>query len=209
MDLSLPEAAETIFARCEENGWLPDILINNAGFGGHGDFARECTMEADTAMMAVNMTTPTKLLKLFLTKMIARGSGHVLNVSSTAAVMPGPLQAVYYATKAYMTSFSNALWRELKDTGVTVTALMPGAMETGFAKAGGLDDTKLFAHAVSPRQVAEDGYAGMMAGRLNVISGLVSWQKPFLKLTPLFPKTSLLDFVYDQQLAGSNLPKKK
>lgn len=203
INLSLPDAAETIFDVCQEHGWLPEILINNAGFGGRGDFARERTMAADTAMMAVNMTTPTKLLKLFLPKMIERGSGRVLNVSSTAAVMPGPLQAVYYATKAYMTSLSNALARELQDTGVTVTALMPGAMETGFAKAGGLDDTKLFAHAVAPRQVAEDGYRGMMQGKLDVISGLVSWQKPFLKLAPLFPKKSMLDFVYDQQLAGS------
>ena len=74
-------------------------------------------------MIVVNVETPTRILKLFLKDMIQRGSGKVLNVSSTAAVMPGPLQAVYYATKAYMTSFSNALWRELKDTGVTVTTL--------------------------------------------------------------------------------------
>lgn len=203
VDLSREDAAAVIFSACRENGWEPEILINNAGFGGRGDFARERTMEQDMSMMAVNMETPTRLLKLFLPGMIARGSGRVLNVSSTAAVMPGPLQAVYYATKAYMTSFSNALWRELKDTGVTVTALMPGAMETGFAKAGGLDDTKLFSHAVEPMQVAEDGYAGMLAGKLNVISGLVSWQKPFLRLAPLFPQKSMLDFVYDQQLAGS------
>lgn len=203
VDLSRREAAQEIFDTCEQNGWQIDILINNAGFGGRGDFARERTMEQDMAMMAVNMETPTRLLKLFLPTMIARGSGHVLNVSSTAAVMPGPLQAVYYATKAYMTSLSNALWRELQGTGVTVTALMPGAMETGFAKAGGLDGTKLFSRTVAPMQVAEDGYAGMMAGKLNVVSGLVSWQKPFLSLVPLFPKKSMLDFVYDQQLAGS------
>lgn len=203
VDLSRHEAAQEIFDTCEQNGWQIDILINNAGFGGRGDFARERTMEQDMAMMAVNMETPTRLLKLFLPTMIARGSGRMLNVSSTAAVMPGPLQAVYYATKAYMTSLSNALWREVQGTGVTVTALMPGAMETGFAKAGDLADTKLFSHAVDPMQVAKDGYAGMMAGKLNVISGLVSWQKPFLSLAPLFPKKSMLDFVYDQQLAGS------
>lgn len=96
------------------------------------------------SMIAVNIETPTRILKLFLNEMISRGSGKVLNVSSTASVMPGPLQAVYYATKAYLTSWSNSLWRELKGTGVTVTALMPGAMQTGFANAGGLSDTKLF-----------------------------------------------------------------
>ena len=117
--------------------------------------------------------------------------------------MPGPLQAVYYATKAYMTSFSNALWRELKDTGVTVTALMPGAMQTGFANAGGLSDTKLFANAVDPQQVALDGYNGMLKGELNVTSGLPGWQKPMMTLAPRFPRKMMLDFVYDQQIAGS------
>ena len=135
--------------------------------------------------------------------MVKRGSGKVLNVSSTAAVMPGPLQAVYYATKAYVTSVSNAIWRELKDTGVTVTALMPGAMQTGFANAGGLSDTKLFSHAVDPKQVALDGYNGMMKGELNVISGLPGMQKPMISLAPMFPKKPMLDFVYNQQIAGS------
>lgn len=150
VDLSTEDAAQFIFDTCKLNGWSVDYLINNAGFGGQGDFARERTMEDDLSMIAVNIATPTRLCKLFLPEFIKRGSGKVLNVSSTAAVMPGPLQAVYYATKSYLTSFSNALWRELKGTGVTVTALMPGAMETGFAKTGGLTETKLFANAVSP-----------------------------------------------------------
>ena len=150
VDLSTEDAAQFIFDTCKLNGWSVDYLINNAGFGGQGDFARERTMEDGLSMIAVNIATPTRLCKLFLPEFIKRGSGKVLNVSSTAAVMPGPLQAVYYATKSYLTSFSNALWRELKGTGVTVTALMPGAMETGFAKTGGLTEMKLFANAVSP-----------------------------------------------------------
>jgi short-subunit dehydrogenase len=113
------------------------------------------------------------------------------------------VQAVYYATKAYVTSWSNALWRELKGTGVTVTALMPGAMQTGFANAGGLADTRLFANAVDPMQVARDGYEGMLKGELNVTSGLPGWQRPMMALAPLFPKKTMLDFVYDQQVAGS------
>lgn len=204
VDLSLPEAAQTIYDTCRKNHWNLDILINNAGFGGRGDFARERTMEQDMAMIAVNVETPTRLLKLFLPDMIVRGKGYVLNVSSTAAMLAGPLQAVYYATKAYVTSFSNALWRELQGTGVSVTALMPGAMSTGFAKAGGLDHTKLFDNPVDPLKVAEDGYNGMLKGEINVISGLVSWQKPFMKLAPLFPQKPMLDFVYDQQAAGSS-----
>ena len=187
----------------KNNSWSVDILINNAGFGGQGDFARERTMEQDMSMIEVNIETPTRLCKLFLPDFIKRGNGRVLNVSSTAAIMPGPLQAVYYATKSYVTSWSNSLWRELQGTGVTVTALMPGAMKTGFADTGGLADTKLFANAVDPTKVAQAGYNGMLKGKLNVISGLPGWQTPMMKLAPLFPKKAMLNFVYNQQIAGS------
>ena len=202
-DLSNAEDVKKVYTTCKENGWQVDYLINNAGFGGQGDFARERTMEQDMSMIAVNIECPTILCKLFLPDFIERGSGKVLNVSSTAATMPGPLQAVYYATKAYVTSWSNALWRELQGTGVTVTALMPGAMRTGFANAGGLSDTKLFANAVSPDDVAKDGYEGMLKGALNVTSGLPGWQKPMMALAPMFPRKTMLNFVYDQQIAGS------
>lgn len=202
-DLSRADAAQTIYDICRHSGWMPDIIINNAGFGGQGDFTRERTMEQDMSMIAVNIETPTRILKLFLPDLVKRGSGKVLNVSSTAATMPGPLQAVYYASKAYVTSWSNALWRELKGTGVTVTALMPGAMETGFAATSGMAGTKLFAHPVDPLQVAKDGYDGMLKGKLNVTSGLPGWQKPMMTLAPLFPKKFMMDFVYSQQIAGS------
>ncbi|MCH3925875.1 MAG: SDR family NAD(P)-dependent oxidoreductase [Atopobiaceae bacterium] len=203
VDLSKPEAAQTIYDECKQMDILPDILINNAGFGGQGDFARERTMDQDMSMIAVNVETPTRILKLFLPDMIRRGSGKVLNVSSTATAMPGPLQAVYYATKAYMTSFSNALWRELKDTGVTLTCLMPGAMQTGFVNAGGLGDTALFAKATDPTPVAQAGYDGMLKGELNVTAGLVGAQKAFLPLSPLMPKKMLMDNVYNMQIRGS------
>ena len=202
-DLSAEESAQFIYDECKKLGLLPDYFINNAGFGGQGDFARERTMEQDLSMIKVNIEAPTRLLKLFLPDMIEHGSGKVLNVSSTAATMPGPLQAVYYATKAYLISWSNALWRELQGTGVTVSCLMPGAMATGFVAAGGLEDTKLFANAVSPTKVAQEGYEGMLKGDINVVSGLVSWQKPLISLTPLMPRKAMLNFVYDQQVSGS------
>ncbi|MBR5164918.1 MAG: SDR family oxidoreductase [Ruminococcus sp.] len=202
-DLTDASQVDNIFNTCKQNGWEVEYLINNAGFGGQGDFARERSMEQDISMIQVNVIAPTRLCKLFLPDFIKRGHGKVLNVSSTAATMPGPLQAVYYATKSYVTSWSNALWREVKGTGVTVTALMPGAMKTGFANAGGLSDTKLFANAVDPTKVAQDGYNGMMKGKLNVTSGLPGWQTPMMKLAPLFPKKAMLNFVYDQQIAGS------
>lgn len=200
VDLSLPTAAQKIYDSCQTNQWQVDYIINNAGFGGQGDFSRERSMEQDMSMIAVNIETPTRLLKLFLPDFIKRGTGKVLNVSSTAATMPEPLQAVYYATKAYVTSWSNAIWRELQGTGITVTTLMPGAMRTGFANAGGLSDTKLFENAIDPMSVALDGYNGMLKGELNVVSGLPGWQKPFMSLVPMFPKKSMLDFVYNQQL---------
>lgn len=107
--MSNEDAPQAIYDECKKNGWTVDYLINNAGFGGHGDFTRERTLEQDIQMMRVNMETPTRLMKLFLPNMVKRGSGKVLNVNSTAANMPGPLQAVYYATKAYLTSVSNAI----------------------------------------------------------------------------------------------------
>lgn len=203
IDLAKPEAAQYIYDTCKNNQWIVDIIVNNAGFGGQGDFARERSMEQDMNMIAVNIEAPTRICKLFLKDMIDRKQGKILNVSSTAATMPGPLQAVYYATKAYLTSWSNALWRELQGTGVTVTALMSGAMQTGFVATVGLEATKLFANAVAPMAVALEGYNGMINGELNVISGLPGWQKPMMTFAPMFPKKSMLNFVYNQQITGS------
>lgn len=143
-DLSQDSAAQEIYDFCQRKQLLPDYIINNAGFGGQGDFARQRSLEDDSAMLAVNITAPTQLLKLFLPDMITRGSGKVLNVSSIASLTPGPLQAVYFATKAYITSWSQALAKELEDTNVTVTCLLPAAMNTGFIQAGNLEGTELF-----------------------------------------------------------------
>lgn len=198
-DLSQENAAQFIYDTCKQNHWHIDILINNAGFGGQGNFVSERSMEQDLSMIAVNVETPTHMMKLFLPDMVKNGKGKVLNVSSTAGSMPGPLQAVYYATKAYMTSVSNAIWRELQGTGVTVTALQPGAMRTGFSARGQLDGTKLFSHPVDPQQVAQEGYDDMLAGELNVVSGLPGWQRPMMAMAPLFPKKTMLNFIYDQQ----------
>ena len=151
-NLTDAEQVDNIYNTCKQNGWEVEYLINNAGFGGQGDFSRERTMEQDISMIEVNIIAPTRLCKLFLPDFIKRGHGKVLNVSSTAAIMPGPLQAVYYATKSYVTSWSNALWREVEGTGVTVTALMPGAMKTGFANAGGLSDTNVKEPLSNPTQ---------------------------------------------------------
>lgn len=198
VDFSNSTAAERIINQLRDNHLQIDYLVNNAGLGGQGTFT-ERTMEEDINMAKVNMIVPTKLMKLLIPQMVKRGRGRVLNVSSSAALIPGPLQAEYYATKAYLTSLSNALWYELKDTGVTVTTLMPGAIDTGFAKAGGLTDTKMFAHGADPQKVAAEGYQAMFAGKINVFAGLSGWQRPFVGLMPLMPKKTVMRFVADQQ----------
>lgn len=198
VDFTDNNAAETIFNKTQKLDVEVEYLVNNAGLGGQGTFL-DRTMDQDINMAKVNMLVPTKLMKLFLPEMVKRNEGRILNISSSAALTPGPLQAEYYATKAYLTSLSNAIAYELKDTNITVTTLMPGAMDTGFAKAGELTETKMFANGVSPKQVAEEGYEEMLKGKMNVFAGLPGWQRPFVKLMPMLPKKTTMSFVASQQ----------
>ncbi len=197
-DLTRPEAPEEIFTELRNSGTEIDYLINNAGFGGLGKF-HEREWEKDSAMISLNITALTALTRLFLPGFVKRKSGKILNISSTASLMPGPLQAVYYATKAYVTSFSNALAEELNGTGVTVTALLPGATDTGFGSISGMDRTSLFAEPASPRRVAGDGYRGMLEGKLNVVSGVRFSQKVMISLIPFLPKKIILRQIHRMQ----------
>lgn len=183
-DLSDPESADRVAAAVEELDLQIDTLINNAGFGGHGLF-HERALAEDQAMMQLNMVTLTNLTHHFLKGMVERKSGRILNVSSTASFIPGPLQAVYYATKAYVTSFSQAIAEEVAENNVTVTALCPGAVATGFVAAGNLDGVDIWKKAKSARSVAECGYAAMEKGELVAFNepGLkfqLNWVIPFL-----------------------------
>ena len=137
-DLSEPDAAEKIFRRLESEHIIVDILINNAGFGDHGAFV-ETDWRKEEKMIAVNISALTEMTKLFLKGMVERKSGRILNVASTAAFQPGPFLAVYYASKAYVLSFSEVIVNELKGKGVTVTALCPGPTATGFALAARME----------------------------------------------------------------------
>jgi short-subunit dehydrogenase len=172
-DLALPGAAQALFAAVEERGITIDRLINNAGFGAYGRLAGQ-PAAVHAAMMQVNMVALTELTRLYLPGMIARGGGRILNVASMAGFLSGPLQAVYYATKAYVLSFSEAVAEETRGTGVTVTALCPGPTATRFQTAAGLDGTPAFKFAASARGVAEYGYAGMERGVAIAIPGLVN-----------------------------------
>ncbi|WP_444898836.1 SDR family NAD(P)-dependent oxidoreductase [Microbulbifer sp. VAAC004] len=191
-DLSDPLSAQRIFERTQGENVEVGTLINNAGFGGHGLFHQR-DLEAEQSMMQVNMISLTNLTHLYLKGMVARNSGHILNVSSTASFIPGPLQAVYYATKAYVTSFSQALAEELNGTGVTVTALCPGAVATGFVAAGDLQGVDIWKNARSAESVARCGYQAMERG------DLVAFNETRLKLflnwiMPLLPRKMLLKF---------------
>lgn len=197
-DLTLPEAAKEIYIEVKSAGIEIDYLVNNAGFGGRGKF-HERAWEDDLAMINLNIVALTALTRLFLPDFVKRNNGRILNVSSTASFMPGPLQAVYYATKAYVTFFSNAIAEELHDTNITVTALMPGATETEFAKVSGMDKTSLFKKTVTACSVAEDGYKAMLAGKLDVISGLTFSQKLMMSMIPFTPKKMLLSQIRKMQ----------
>ena len=197
-DLAHPDAPAEIYERVKERGLQVDYLINNAGFGGRGKF-HERAWEKDLTMLNLNIVALTALTRLFLPDFVKRNSGKILNVSSTAALIPGPLQAVYYASKSYVTSFSNALAEELHDTNVTVTALMPGATETEFASTSGMDKTSMFDRTFSARSVAEDGYNAMLAGDLNIIAGVSAGQRILMSILPVLPRKMMLRQVRQMQ----------
>ena len=197
-DLSVPEAPKEIYDEIDKAGIQIDYLINNAGFGGLGKF-HERAWEQDLGMINLNIVALTALTRFFLGDFVKRNSGKILNVSSTASYMPGPLQAVYYATKAYVTFFSNAIAEELHDTNITVTNLMPGATETEFGAVSGMDKTSMFDKTASARGVAQDGYKGMLKGKLDVVSGLTTSQKMMMGMLPFMPKKSLLKQVRKMQ----------
>ena len=176
LDLTAAPAPQFLFDQLQREGIAVDILVNNAGYGVLGEFAK-VSLEENLGQIQLNITALTHLAKLFLGPMIERHSGKIMNVASTAGFQPGPLMAVYYATKAYVISFSEALANELKGSGVTVTCLCPGATDTGFQGRAGVADTKLFKtlRPMDAKIVARDGYRGLMAGKTLVISGFRNW----------------------------------
>jgi short-subunit dehydrogenase len=156
------------------------VLVNNAGFPVFGMFT-ETNLETELEMLQVNVVALTQLTKLFLKGMIERRYGRILNLASTAAFEPGPLMAVYYASKAYVLSFSEALANELRGTGVTVTTLAPGPTRTGFQKRGQLEDSRLVQGQIADaHSVALAGYRGLMAGKTLVIPGFANKLIPWI-----------------------------
>ncbi|MEI7503049.1 MAG: SDR family oxidoreductase [Paludibacter sp.] len=174
-DLTDITSTKLIFDEIQTQKIRIDYLINNAGFGDFGVFA-ECNWEKQLEMIQLNVIALTSLTRLLLPDMVKRKYGKIMNVASTAAFQPGPTMSVYFATKAFVLSFSEAIANELKDTGVTVTILCPGATATGFKAAAALEDSNLFKgnQIASSRDVAAFGYKKMMAGKIVAIHGLIN-----------------------------------
>ena len=186
MDLSQPDSAEKLFAAVQSKNLTVDILVNNAGFGDHGLFV-DSKIERNQEMIDLNILTLTKLTHLFLPNMVKNKNGKIMNVASTAAFQPGPLMSVYYATKAYVLFFSEGLHEELRGTGVTVTALCPGATASGFQAAANLSNVALLDTLKIPtsKEVADYGYQALMDEKVVAIHGFLNSLFAFsVRLTP-------------------------
>lgn len=170
-DLAHPATPTELYQELQEAGVVLDVLVNNAGFGLSGAF-QTTDWNMENEMMQVNMVAATHLTKLFLPQIRAR-EGKIMNVASTAAFQPGPFMSVYYASKAYLLSFSEALAEELEGSGVTVTCLCPGPVKTNFQRRAYLEGTAMVNSPllVDVREVARLGYEGMMRGKRLVIPG--------------------------------------
>jgi len=184
-DLSQPESAEQIARTLTRQGVQVDVLVNNAGFGAHDQVAGiGAQRQAD--MIEVNVTALTRLTALFLPGMLERRHGAVLNVASTAAFQPGPNQAAYCATKAYVLSFTEALAEEVRGTGVRVSCLAPGATGTRFPAQAGMTGTRAFRLGVmDARPVAKAGHDGLLRGKTLIIPGALNRVMAFsVRLSP-------------------------
>lgn len=194
-DLGAADGAEKVYQATK--GTRIDILINNAGFGGHGTFMDRPLLE-DLGMIDLNVKALVSLCHKIGNDMVSQGGGKILNVSSSASYMPGPLQATYFASKAYVSNFSAALAEELGDKGVSVTSLEPGYVETDFARAANLEGTALAKSGADAASVAKYGYDAMLAGKITAIP---DWKLAFQLrwIMPLLPMKAKLKFVRQLQ----------
>lgn len=188
-DLFEPNAAFELYGEVKSRGIEVDVLVNDAGQGQYGLFV-ESDIRRQLDIIQLNISSLTVLTYTFLRDMVARGDGRILQLASIASELPGPWQAVYHATKAYVLHFTEALIRELKDTGVTMTALQPGATDTDFFHKAAMTDSKILDSKLSdPAQVAKDGYEALMKGDDKVVSGFKN--KVMVAMSNVVPDTAL------------------
>lgn len=199
-DLSLPDSAKEVYQKTSEQNIKIDFLINNAGFGDFGLF-QESHWEKDLQMINLNITTLTQFTKLYLKDMIKQKSGKIMNVASTAAFQSGPMMAIYYATKAYVLSFSEAVNNEARGSGVSITALCPGATESGFQAAAAMEESRLVKGRKLPtsKEVAEYGYKAMMKGKTVAIHGFMNYlMANSVRFAPRAMVVKLTRFIQDK-----------
>ena len=197
IDLEDSDGPRKLYDTLQDDSVQVDVLVNNAGFGTYGKFV-DTSLEENLSIVQVNADALTHLTKLFLADMIVRGRGGILNVASTGAFQPGPWMAVYYATKAYVLSFSEAIAHELRDTGVHVTALCPGATLTGFQKRSGMEGSRIFRGKVmDAATVARIGYRQFKKKKRVVIPGR---QNRWMAFAVRFGPRNLVTAVADKVL---------
>jgi short-subunit dehydrogenase len=191
IDLTEYDGVERLCDRIGEFGRPIEAVAINAGVGVSGDFARETSLKDELALIQLNVVSVVHLAKRVLEDMVARGHGRVLFTSSIAATMPGPFLAVYAASKAFVQSFAQAVREELKDTGVTITSLMPGATDTEFFERAYMEDTRVGASEKDdPALVARQGFEALMAGKDHVIAGSFSNRVQGGLIARILPETA-------------------
>lgn len=198
-DLFDREQAFGLYADIKQKGIEIDVLVNNAGQGVYGKFDH-IDIDRELRIIDLNISSLVILTKCFLTDMIGRGSGRILNLASIASKLPGPWQAVYHATKAFVLSFTEAVREESKDTGVTITALMPGVTDTDFFNKADMQDSKAVQDdddLADPAGVAQDGYEALMAGKDKVVSGLKN--KVQVAMSSVMPDSVVAHQMNEQQ----------
>lgn len=197
-DLCKMDGAKEVYVATQTAGITVDVLVNNAGFGDFGEFYKS-DLSKQTRMVELNCIALMELCHLYLPQMLENGSGNILNVDSIAAFQPGPLMSVYYATKAFVFSFSQALYRELKGTGVKVTALCPGPIRTNFDSSAELGESGLFKNLKvwAPDVVAEFGYKNMKKGKSFCVCGFMN--KIIVFANRFAPRALVRELVYHLQ----------
>ena len=200
-DLSIKDSPKDVYDEVIKNNITVDYLINNAGFGIFAFFSDNDWKKVEQ-MITLNITALTHLTNLFVKDMIKRGNGKIMNVASTAAFQPGPTMAVYYASKAYVLSFSEAISNELKNTGVTVTTLCPGPTTSGFQEAASMHESRLVKGRIlaTSKAVAEYGYNAMLKGKSVAIYGILNYL--VANSVRFFPRSAVLKmtrFIQDKK----------
>lgn len=202
-DLSEEDAARDVYDQVKAKGITVDVLVNDAGISTYGKFATETDWETEKSLIHLNVLTTTLLTKLFLKDMVARNDGKVLQLASLVSITPFPLQAVYAATKSYIWNFTQSLVNELKDTNVTITALMPNATDTDFFNKAGAADTLATEMLDDAAMVAKDGYEALMAGKPKVVPGGIK-NKAFEVMAYTMPQEMMAS-----QMRKVNTPKQE